>query len=330
VPAVRTCITDAEPGMVVESERGFPSSRYDLLAALDHIYRHQLDYQRGFYWPAFMTSLYVSIVRRLAASNKLPDKQVPFGPVRDVHCDVLIVGPCISGSAAFEVLKNAGLNVVLADGVPSSHRDSSRAIGYYEQGEVGVQTDRGLDLVTSRAVLLATGTSESGLTIPNADLPGVLLPAALRDLASRGVAPGSRAVVIGSGDLLDSVTADLETLRIRFVKNLPDASSVSRIVGGHRVEAVDVVRVSGKTTRYGCDIVIMLGTRAPSVELAHQAGCRLVSRDGVWCLMVDEDFRTSVPSVFGCGSVTGIWDPKALTASGERAARSILRTLGAT
>jgi len=330
VPAVRTCMTDAEPGMVVESERGFPSTRYDLLAALDHIFRHQLDYQRRFYWPAFMMPLYVAIVRRLAATSELPDKQVSFGPVRNVHCDVLIIGPCGSGSAAFEFLKNAGLNVVLADGARSSSRGSSRAIGYYEGGEVVVLTDRGLGLVTPRAILLATGIAESGLAIPNADLPGVLLPSALRVLASRGVVPGSRAVVVRNSDLLDSVTEDLETLQIRLVKNFPDPGNTRRIIGRHRVEAVDAAEVLGSTTRYGCDIVILLGARVPSVELAHQAGCKLVHMDGVWCLKVDEDFRTSVPSVFGCGSVTGLWDPKAQTASGEGAARSILKTLGGT
>ena len=180
--------------MIVQTERGFPSTRFDLFSVFDSIFRHQFDYHSRFIRPTFMTPFYQYVVRRLASSSRVPDSPGVFPSLERKSCEVLIIGRGISGSVAQTRIQKAGVrSVIIADSqVGDVSAPASTAFGFYESGEVGVQVGSGIQLIKARSVLLATGRAETGLSIVNGDIPGNMLPEAIHQLTSRGISPGAR------------------------------------------------------------------------------------------------------------------------------------------
>ncbi len=328
IPGVRTCSTLARDGMVVESEGGLPSVNIDLLSSFDHIFRDQLDYHSMFTRPRFMAPLFQRVVRRLATPRRLPERAQPFQPLKVTSADVLIVGHGVSGRAACEALREKGLNPLVADRHGTDMFPPSVAFGFYEDGRVGLVTDTGGMLVTARAVLLATGRVETGLALPNGDLPGVMLPEAVSHLATRGVRPGTRACIIGTGELREQVEKDLRSAGCEVVGWCEDAAKVEAIMGRKRVRSVRLVEVGGTIKSLPCDTVVVLGPLVPYVNLAQQAGCRLRTAGDFWIVVTEKGGATSAPGIYSCGSVAGHVSQDERAASGRNAGLSIARTLG--
>ena len=328
VPGVRTCATRAESGMVVETEGGFPSIDNDLLSLMDHIFRREFDYQTRFIRPRFMVPLYHRIVRRIASPRRLPDEPEEYGQLESVDAEVLIVGHGISGTAATKRLRSMGISPIVTDRHGTDVFPPAVAFGFYEDGRVGLLTETGGFLVRAKAVLLATGRIESGLDIPNADLPGVMLPEAVDHLVSRGVRPGTRAAVIGDGELRTDVIEQLRTSGCSVVAEIRNHERVLRVVGRKRVRAVESLDAQGRKERRECDLVVLLGPMVPYVALAQQAGCGLRVCGESWCIDVDKDGRTSLTEVFAAGSAAGFVGEGERAASGARAAEEISRYLG--
>ena len=330
VPGVRTCATSVESGMIVETEGGVPSARYDLLSVFDHVFRKQFDHQSRFISPVFMVPTYQRVVRRLATSRRLPDKPRTYSHLEVMHADVLIVGHGVSGKAACDRLRALGVNPYVVDRHGTDVFTPSIAFGYYEDGRVGVLSETSGRLVRAKAVLFATGCVETGLDLVNGDLPGVLLPEAVAHLVERGVSPGKRVFIIGKSELSGQVTKDLESAGSKVVEWCENPAEVSRLTGRNKIQWVEVVRNGGRLERVPCDSVVLLGPLVPYVNLAQQAGCELKSVDGLWFVATDHEGRTTIPSVFSCGSVTGLTSVQERTVSGTRSADSIARFLGVT
>lgn len=329
VPAVRTCATPALEGMTVETERGFPSAGTDLLSVFDHIFRRQFDYHSKFVRPAFMAPFYQWVVRRLTSSSHIPDSASSFPPMTRRSCDVLLIGRGMSGSVAQARLESAGVrSLVVADRrVGQQSGGPSTAFGFYESGEVGIQSGVGIQLVKAKAVILATGRYETGLVLVNGDLPGVMLPEAVHQLASRGISPGRRAVLVGENELRDKVVRELQAMGTGIEGDAhPD--QVVKVLGRKRVSGVELRQKAGGTARVRCDTIVSLGPLVPAVGLAQQAGCELTCREGTWSVKVGNDGRTSVPGVFACGGVAGFLGKDERIASGETAALSAIRFRG--
>jgi sarcosine oxidase subunit alpha len=329
VPGVRTCVTRAQPGMVVESEGGFPSTRWDMLSVLDSIFRKEFDYQHRFIRPAFMAPLYQRVVRRLASSSRVPDRPLDFPPIARKSCDVLIVGNGVSGSVAHERLRRAGVRSidVIDRRMGWTGATPPFAFGYYETGEVATVSENGIWLIRPKALLIATGRAETGLPLPGGDLPGVMLPEAIHQLASRGIRPGERAVVVGHNELRDRVFKELHACDTELVGEYRDPRQVERVLGRKRVVGVRLTEGGSTNRLVKCDLLVTLGPMVPCVELAFQAGCELVCPDGVWSVKVDSEGRTSVPGVFACGGAIGLVRSEDRISSAEAAASGILTYL---
>ncbi len=329
VPWVRTCVTPAQEGMTVETERGFPTANTDLLSVFDHIFRREFDYHSRFIRPAFMAPAYQWVVRRLTSSNRIPDR--PMNPTRLAKrtCDVLLIGRGVSGAVAQARLESAGVRpLVVADRrVGQSSEEPLTAFGVYEGGEVGLQSSSGIELARTRAVILATGREETGHLLVNGDLPGVMLPEAVHELVSRGIKPGRLAVLVGDNELKEKTQKTLEALGVS-VGGEAHPEQVVRVVGRKRVSGVDLMGQDGRVRRIRCDLVVEFGPLLPAVGLAKQAGCELASRSGVWSVKVDDDCRTSVPGIFACGGVAGFLRKDERIMSGETAALSAIRHRG--
>jgi hypothetical protein len=314
--------------MIVESEGGIPTIDLDVLSFFDRVFPHGLEYQRRLLRPRFMTPLYQRIIRQISSPRRLPDAPRSFGPLSRIETDALVVGHGIAGSAATGKLRALGIAPVTVDWRGIDLVPPSTAFGYYEDGSVGVVSETGGMLVRAKAVLLATGRVETGLAIPNADLPGVLLPEAVEHLVSRGISPGSGAFIIGNDERRAKVLSRLKGGNCEVVGESPDPRNVLRIRGGRRVRSIEVLSVDGKKERHSCDLVVLLGPQVPDVALAQQAGCQLEVGSGLWHVKTLDLGRTSAPNIFSCGGVAGATSPIERALSGERAAQGMAGFLG--
>jgi sarcosine oxidase subunit alpha len=331
VPGVRTCGVPLEPGMLVQTERGFPTTRFDALSVFDSVFRRQFDYHSRFIRPAFMTPLYQFVVRRLASSGRVPDSPGTFPPLERKSCEVLIIGRGISGSVAQARIQKAGVrSLIIADRhVGDVSAPPSTAFGFYESGEVGIQVGSGLQLIKARSILLAAGRAETGLSIVNGDIPGNVLPEAIHQLTSRGISPGARAVFVGTNELADRVRKQLEAVHSSIVAEVQSAKSVVQVLGRKVVKGIEYTE-GGASKTVKCDLVVQFGPLVPMVELAQQAGCQLRSSGSFWNVKVDAEGRTSVPGMYACGGITGLLREDERIASGEAVALSMLRNRGGT
>ena len=180
-------------------------------------------------------------------------------------------------------------------------------------------------------LLIATGAEPRSLPVPGADLPGVVTLRTMADSdALRGAATDAeRIVVIGAGWIGSEVAASLRMLGRTVVLVAPDAvplervlgpeiggvyrdlhaergvdwrpgTSVSRIVGADRVEAVE----TSTGERIAADLVVVgIGVR-PRTALAAEAG--LVVGDGI---EVGATLESSEPGIFAAGDVAAAWHP---------------------
>jgi hypothetical protein len=127
---------------------------------------------------------------------------------------------------------------------------------------------------------------------------------------------------------------DLQTYRLPgelmggvFRFPLFKGTSVGKILGNERVEAVDLVRrKDGTAWRIACDTVVVTGRFRPDSVLIDGTGIERdpASRGPV----VDMRFRTSVPRIFAAGNVLRGADMHDLCAlEGRLAGRRILKVL---
>lgn len=208
----------------------------------------------------------------------------------------------------------------------------------------------------ARAAVLAMGCRErtrSEIKIPGSRPAGVFTAGlAQRYINIENLAPGRRAVILGSGDigLIMARRCALEGMEVegvyelmpyanglyRNVKNcLEDfgiplhlSTTVTRIIGDARVEAVEVSRVDehlspipGTGRVVPCDTLLLSVGLIPENELATKAGVELDPRTRG--AKVDESLMTSVPGIFSCGNVLHVHDlADNATAEAQRAGRA--------
>lgn len=208
----------------------------------------------------------------------------------------------------------------------------------------------------ARAVVLAMGCRErtrSEIKIPGSRPAGVFTAGlAQRYINIENLAPGRRAVILGSGDigLIMARRCALEGMEVegvyelmpyanglyRNVRNcLEDfgiplhlSTTVTRIIGDARVEAVEVSRVDehlspipGTERVVPCDTLLLSVGLIPENELATKAGVELDPRTRG--AKVDESLMTSVPGIFSCGNVLHVHDlADNATAEAQRAGRA--------
>lgn len=327
VPGVRTCSTLARPGMVVLGERGLPSTQRDLLSIFDHIFRKELDYHHRFIRPAFMAPIYQRLIRSLSSSARLPDVPPSYLPLKRIERDVLIIGRGISGSVAEGQLRKLGVRSTVVD--RKSSPGSGTAFGVYENVEVGVQTGDGIQLITPRTLLIATGRIETSFPLVNGDLPGNMLPEAVHQLIIHGVRPATRAALIGRNELRDRVRRELDASAVDIVADLENKNEVVKVLGRERVTGLEVCERNGRTRRLSCEVVVHLGPLVPAINLAQQAGCDTEYIGGHVCVRTDLEGKTSVSGVFSCGGVTGLSVESERIADGLAAGNAIAKHLGA-
>ena len=218
---------------------------------------------------------------------------------------------------------------------------------------VTLMSRAGMLQLTGRAVVLAMGCRErtrSEIKIPGSRPAGVFTAGlAQRYINIENLKPGSRAVILGSGDigLIMARRCTLEGISVegvyelmpyanglrRNVKNCLDdfgiplhlSTTVTRVIGHDRVEAVEVSRVDerlapipGTERIVPCDTLLLSVGLIPENELSVAAGVVLDPRTRG--AVVDQSLQTGVPGIFACGNVLHVHDlADNVTTESERA-----------
>lgn len=211
----------------------------------------------------------------------------------------------------------------------------------------------GMLQLTGRAVVLAMGCRErtrSEIKIPGSRPAGVFTAGlAQRYINIENLKPGSLAVILGSGDigLIMARRCTLEGISVegvyelmpyanglrRNVKNCLDdfgiplhlSTTVTRVIGHDRVEAVEVSQVDehqapipGTERIVLCDTLLLSVGLIPENELSVAAGVELDPRTRG--AVVDQSLQTGVPGIFACGNVLHVHDlADNVTTESERA-----------
>ena len=218
---------------------------------------------------------------------------------------------------------------------------------------VTLMNPAGMLQLTGRAVVLAMGCRErtrSEIKIPGSRPAGVFTAGlAQRYINIENLKPGSRAVILGSGDigLIMARRCTLEGISVegvyelmpyanglrRNVKNclndfgipLHLSTTVTRVIGHDRVEAVEVSKVDehlapipGTERIVPCDTLLLSVGLIPENELSVAAGVELDPRTRG--AVVDQSLQTGVPGIFACGNVLHVHDlADNVTSESERA-----------
>jgi 3-phenylpropionate/trans-cinnamate dioxygenase ferredoxin reductase component len=277
----------------------------------------------------------------------------------------LIIGASLAGAKAAETLREEGFDgrIVLvgaeperpyerpplskeylrgeAEGKPYVHDQS-----FYAEHEIELRTSTqaqridpggaevvlaGGETIAFDRLLVTTGAEPRQLSVPGAELDGVLYLRTVADSEAIGarIAAGGRLVTIGAGWIGAEVAASarqrgcevtiVETLALPLVRVLgPELGAIYRdihvengvqFLGEARLAAIEgdgrvraVRREDGR--RIDADFVVVGVGVTPRVELAQTAGIELDNG-----IAVDEYLRTSAPGIYAAGDVANALHP---------------------
>lgn len=233
------------------------------------------------------------------------------------------------------------LGIDSGEGAATSVPGTGEAVGDAAAHTVTLMSPAGMLQLTGRAVVLAMGCRErtrSEIKIPGSRPAGVFTAGlAQRYINIENLKPGSRAVILGSGDigLIMARRCTLEGISVegvyelmpyanglrRNVKNCLDdfgiplhlSTTVTRVIGHDRVEAVEVSQVDehlapipGTERIVPCDTLLLSVGLIPENELSVGAGVELDPRTRG--AVVDQSLQTGVPGIFACGNVLHVHD----------------------
>ncbi len=180
-------------------------------------------------------------------------------------------------------------------------------------------------------LLIASGGRNRHLSLPGADLPGVLGLRTLADCdAIKAVAvPGNHAVVVGMGFIGSEVAASLRRLGVSVTTVLSGVGPLAGVLGDdvgsvmasiHREQGVEMLLddqvmafagdghlervVTSKGATVACDFAVTGIGIEPAVELAREGG--IAVDNGI---LVDDRCRTDVAGVFAAGDVANQQHP---------------------
>lgn len=245
------------------------------------------------------------------------------------------------------------LGIDSGEGASAGDPSTGEAAGTATVHTVTLMSPAGMLQLTGRAIVLAMGCRErtrSEIKIPGSRPAGVFTAGlAQRYINIENLKPGSRAVILGSGDigLIMARRCTLEGISVegvyelmpyanglrRNVKNCLDdfgiplhlSTTVTHVIGRDRVEAVEVSQVDehlapipGTERVVPCDTLLLSVGLIPENELSVAAGVELDPRTRG--AVVDQSLQTSVPGIFACGNVLHVHDlADNVTTESERA-----------
>ncbi|MFJ3583192.1 NAD(P)/FAD-dependent oxidoreductase [Streptomyces sp. NPDC090127] len=214
-----------------------------------------------------------------------------------------------------------------------------------------VTAPTGLERITARAVVLATGARErprSARLVPGTRPAGVLTTGELQQSVHlygvRRERLGRRAVVIGAEPVAHHAVRALRGAQVDVVAMVTEGprgprrsgalpppplltgTTVTELLGRGRLAGVRVRHADGREGLIRCDTAVFTGDWIPEHELARAGGVPLDA--GTRGPAVDGAHRTEVAGVFAAGDVLrGAESAASAAAEGRAAADAVLRYL---
>ncbi|MEU7577334.1 FAD-dependent oxidoreductase [Streptomyces sp. NPDC041068] len=244
--------------------------------------------------------------------------------------------------------------VAAAVGTGAVLRTGVTVTGWAAPLTLDTTSPRGLERITARAVVLATGARErprAARLVPGTRPAGVYTTGELQQavhLYRQRI--GSRAVVVGAEPVsfaaLDTLrragvavaalvtehprpqAAQLRALDARLRHGVPllTDATVTELHGRGRLSGVGLRHRDGRTAYVACDTVVFTGDFVPDHELARRGGLPL--DPGTRGPAVDAAFRTPERGVFAVGNVLHAVEPARVVArEGAAAAAAVRRYL---
>ena len=219
-----------------------------------------------------------------------------------------------------------------------------------------VNPDFGFMTIKAKAVILAMGCRErsrGALRIPGANVAGIFTAGtAQRFVNMEGILPGTKAVILGSGDigLIMARRMTLEGIKVLGVYEIMDypggltrnivqclddfniplhlSTTIVKIHGIGRVTGVttakvdkNMIPIKGTEEYVECDTLLLSVGLIPENELTEQMGVGMYQVTGG--AYVDQDLETDTEGIFACGNVLHVHDlVDYVTMEGQKAARS--------
>ncbi|MGW0906205.1 FAD-dependent oxidoreductase [Streptomyces sp. NPDC002853] len=250
----------------------------------------------------------------------------------------------------------AELLVEAALGAGAAVRTGVSATGWAGPLTVDTTGPHGLERITARGVVLATGARERPRTarlVPGTRPAGVFTTGELQQAVNiYRQEIGTRAVVVGAEPVSYAALTALRRAGVEAVAlvtkearaqvgrgraaaarlgfpsvPLLTGASVAELLGHGRLSGVRLRRHDGRERVLACDTVVFTGDFVPDHELARRGGVPL--DPGTRGPAVDASFRTASPGVFAVGSGVHAVEPARVAAGeGARVAASVRRHLG--
>lgn len=361
-PNVRACRYVPQVGDTVTTTNGWPSPKYDVLGVLDFLFPRGLDTLHGFRRPAFATSVYQRVVRRLAGYGPIASSaSVATPPAQPaVDLDVLVIGAGPAGRQTSRRLAEAGRSVGLLDRgsipappdkVPLFPRVTAVFLPPPTPGTpspfevIGLEDpDRGR-LFRARTVVIASGAYDASLLFGGNDRPGVMTADGAMAMAVGDRAPPfHRALIVGGGsraaEILDrwgvhteaivapgSISPEVTRRASELAIALYPRTLLVAASGRGRVRKVRLRRRGGDSEfSVSVDAIVLAHRRVPHSQLLFQAGAQMEWRGtlGGYFPVLTAGSQTTVPGLFAVGEAAGFMDGVAAEASALAAADAIL------
>ncbi|MFA5570130.1 MAG: NAD(P)/FAD-dependent oxidoreductase [Sphaerochaetaceae bacterium] len=238
----------------------------------------------------------------------------------------------------------------------------AEAVGIFNQTEVWIIRDKQTSVtVKADRVIIASGAIENSVNFPGWTLPGVMGAGAAQTMINlHRVLPGTKVLMIGSGnvgvivsyqllqagaDVIGVVEAapqlggyGVHTAKVRRAK-VPfyTRHTVKKAWGKDRVEGATIVQlddkwrpISGTEFDVDVDTICIAAGLTPLVELAFAAGCEPIYTPllGGMVPWHDESMKTSIPSIYLAGDISGVEEASTAMEEGRMAGLSAAHSLG--
>ncbi len=358
VPNVKTCVTLVEDGMVVEPQSGKGILKPEGNPETSTIKKMSTQIAVVGGGPAGLTAAVTA--KKYGASVLVIDENPHAGGqlVKQTHK--------FFGSSR----ERAGTRgTQIAKDLLAQTKDTlmlqAAVIGSYNEQDNGhvlaLLRSRNLIELTAEKVVVATGASERMLLFENNDLPGVYGAGAVQTLMNvYGIKPGNDVLMVGAGNVGLIVSYQLLQAGVNVeavVEAMPHiggyhvhaakirrcgvpiytSTSIKKAVGEEYVTGAVTVSldenwnpIPGTEKEVDVDTICLAVGLSPSVELFHQAGCRLVyiPELGGTTPLHDPNMETTVTGVYAAGDSAGIGEANTAMMEGKIAALSCVEALG--